>query len=171
MKLAPAPPPGPARGPRRPADGRGHALGALVALLVLAACGDARPTEVAAAKRIEGRLYAPCCWKQTLDIHASPLADELRAEIARRSAAGEAEAAIEDDLAHRYGERIRAAPTRFDPDGVAWGLAGFAGLGGVFVWWWARRRRVETAAPAPSPPSPRDEALNDRLDDELRELD
>ncbi len=59
---------------------------------------------------LEGRLMAPCCNVQTLDVHASPLADELRAEIHRRLLAGDEPAAIEADLVARYGDTIRAAP-------------------------------------------------------------
>src|SRR5690606_36137581 len=47
---------------------------------------------VPGAKRLEGRLLAPCCWdssKQTLDVHDSPVAHELKREIRRRLKAGE----------------------------------------------------------------------------------
>lgn len=59
---------------------------------------------------LEGRLMAPCCNVQTLDVHASPLADELRAEIHRRLQAGESASAVEAALIARYGDSIRAAP-------------------------------------------------------------
>lgn len=77
---------------------------------------------------VESRLVAPCCWTQTLDVHDSPLAVELRREIAARLRAGERPDAIEDDLAGRYGARIRAVPRGHDPRsnvlvGVAIGMA------------------------------------------------
>ena len=70
----------------------------------------AAPDDHAANGLIE-RLRAPCCWQQTLDVHASPIAAELRAEIRTRVAAGEDVPTIEADLVQRYGERVRAVPT------------------------------------------------------------
>ncbi len=66
-------------------------------------------------REVYGRLIAPCCWNQTLDIHDSPIASELRVEIAERLERGEPSLAIEDDMARRYGERIRAVPRARDP--------------------------------------------------------
>jgi cytochrome c-type biogenesis protein CcmH len=60
----------------------------------------------------------PCCWIQTLDVHDSPLATELRVEIRRRLTAGESSQAIEDDLALRYGEAVRAVPRGEEPRGT-----------------------------------------------------
>jgi cytochrome c-type biogenesis protein CcmH len=67
------------------------------------------------AADLESRLFAPCCYIQTLDVHESPLASELRAEIVARLKSGDAAQQIEDDLARRYGERIRAVPRGTDP--------------------------------------------------------
>ena len=55
---------------------------------------------VPGAKRLEQRLLAPCCWdtsKQTLDVHDSPIAIDLRREIKRRLKAGETPDAVEAD--------------------------------------------------------------------------
>jgi len=62
------------------------------------------------ATEIEQRLLAPCCWTQTLDVHESELSTALRIEIRTRLTQGEAPASIEDELALRFGERIRAVP-------------------------------------------------------------
>ncbi|MET0284536.1 MAG: cytochrome c-type biogenesis protein CcmH [Polyangiales bacterium] len=67
------------------------------------------------ADELYGRLLAPCCWNQTLDIHDSALATQLRIEIAERVARGEQALTIEDDLAERFGPRIRAVPRARDP--------------------------------------------------------
>ncbi|HTU57430.1 MAG TPA: cytochrome c-type biogenesis protein CcmH, partial [Polyangiales bacterium] len=85
--------------------------GAALATVATSAAADAS----ASARELEGRLIAPCCWTQTLDIHDSPIADQLRTEIATRLRAGEPAAKIEDDLAARYGEKIRAVPRGEDP--------------------------------------------------------
>ena len=117
-------------------------LGLLASVLfvctVFAATVQARPSS---ATELETRLFAPCCWVQTLDVHESELADKLRHEIERRLAAGEPALQIEDDLVARYGERIRAVPRDSDPRGnipliigVALGLTLFA-LGSFAVRW------------------------------------
>ena len=79
-----------------------------VALAPAIACGGGRPALVKAEQDLEERLMAPCCWQQTLDVHASPLATELRAEIKQRLVRGESVETIETDLVGRYGERMRA---------------------------------------------------------------
>jgi cytochrome c-type biogenesis protein CcmH/NrfF len=65
------------------------------------------PTE-RSAREIERRLIAPCCWRETLDVHASPLATQLRAEIRSRIAKGEVGERIENELVTRYGSRMIA---------------------------------------------------------------
>jgi cytochrome c-type biogenesis protein CcmH len=66
-------------------------------------------------REVYGRLIAPCCWNQTLDIHDSEISTQLRVEIAERLKQGETSLVIEDDLARRFGERIRAVPRARDP--------------------------------------------------------
>jgi cytochrome c-type biogenesis protein CcmH len=127
---------------------------------------------------VERRLLAPCCWNQTLDVHESDLATSLRHEIRARLHAGEAQSAIEDSLAARYGEKIRAVERGRDPGGAMPFFVGFAALfaGGSLVALLRRWRRagarirpVETTKPsdADSAGGPEDA----RLDDELRALD
>jgi cytochrome c-type biogenesis protein CcmH len=77
---------------------------------------------------LERRLFAPCCWNQTLDVHESDLATSLRREIRARLHAGDSQGTIEDDLASRYGERIRAVERGHDPGGAMPFLVGFAAL-------------------------------------------
>ncbi|HEU4537075.1 MAG TPA: cytochrome c-type biogenesis protein CcmH [Polyangiaceae bacterium] len=159
--------------------------GAACALFLLAPLGaraageagdDAPPPE---ALWLEERLLAPCCWLQTLDGHESPLASELRADIRRRLRAGEAAAAIEDDLVARFGERMRAVPKGRDPRAAIPVVAG-AGLALVLGalaltmrrWLRAGRRAAQgTRALAAAAAGPDDAAYEARLDDELRALD
>jgi cytochrome c-type biogenesis protein CcmH len=86
-------------------------------LIALALCfaSTAHAEHAAHADELYGRLIAPCCWNQTLDIHDSEIATQLRVEIAERLSRGELALAIEDDLAGRFGERIRAVPRAKDP--------------------------------------------------------
>jgi len=69
----------------------------------------------AKAHQLEQRLVAPCCWTQTLDVHESELVTQLRQEIRTRLRAGERPPSIEDAMAQRFGERVRAMPRGKSP--------------------------------------------------------
>ncbi|MDB4974870.1 MAG: uncharacterized protein JWN48_3211 [Myxococcaceae bacterium] len=71
------------------------------------------------ASEIEQRLWAPCCWTQTLDVHDSELSSALRLEIRDRLSRGESDLSIQDALARRFGERIFAVPRAGDARGLA----------------------------------------------------
>jgi cytochrome c-type biogenesis protein CcmH len=134
---------------------------------------------VPGAARLEGRLLAPCCWdtsRQTLDIHGSPIANELRMEIRRRLKAGESSDDIEADLVRRYTTKILAVP----PDNplprmgtvLAVALLGVGALAARMVLRW-RKKAPEVpgaAVPVPASGAPHDE-WDDRLDRELDEAD
>jgi cytochrome c-type biogenesis protein CcmH len=128
------------------------------------------PARVDAARGLEGRLLAPCCFKQTLDIHHSPLADQVRAEIYQRIGGGEEVAQVEQDLIRRYGKEILAIPHAgfLDPYGVA--LLGGTGAMAIALFWIAKRRWVAAPA-APEPPPAQSGAAKSELDRELAALD
>jgi len=152
---------------------RGRRAFALVAVaLHFSACdGDAPRTTSAAA--LESRLLAPCCWTQTLDVHTSDAATELRTEIERRLANGEPAATVEDDLAARFGERIRAVPKGRDPrQGAALVTLALMALAGVGLAVVVRRWTRKAPATAPSSRSaPVRDEYDDRVDAELKEMD
>lgn len=107
----------------------------LVLCVALTACAPRRASPLA-------HLLAPCCWRETLDVHASPLADQLRAEVRRREAAGESPEAIESALVARYGPRLRTHV----PESLGTALAILVGLCGAAAL--ARfARRPQTPAP------------------------
>jgi cytochrome c-type biogenesis protein CcmH len=93
----------------------GAVLYASVGALAESTSSSRRPDR---ASEIEQRLFAPCCWTQTLDVHDSDLSTQLRVEIRNRLTHGESELAIEDDLARRFGDRIRAVPRGADARGA-----------------------------------------------------
>jgi len=68
-----------------------------------------------AVKRIQDRFLAPCCWRQSVAIHNSEIAKQMRAEIASMVASGKNEAEIVDLYVGRYGERILR-----EPRGASW---------------------------------------------------
>ncbi len=125
------------------------------------------------ASVLEGRLLAPCCWNQTLDIHGSEISNGLRREIRRRLRAGETVAAIEADLVSRYGERIRAVPTGNPLAGFATGLAvlfGGAGAGAIWMLSRWRKRRIEQLAREPQGADKKRDQYDDEIDAELDRL-
>ena len=123
---------------------------------------------------LQGRLMAPCCWTQTLDVHESEISTQLRAEIHNRLARGESAAAIEDDFAARFGEQIRAVPKGRDPlRRVPLLVGGAMLLSAVGLFWVLRRwaRRGDEGATDVEPAAAARDEYDARLDDELRRLD
>lgn len=119
---------------------------------------------------VEARLLAPCCYLQTLDVHESPLATELRAEVHARLVAGETPEAIEDDFAVRYGERVRAFAKGKDPrNGMTLFVAAAVGACGVMLAMALRRWR--RTKPRRTVATTTRDALDDRIDAELADLD
>ena len=137
--------------------------------------------KVPGAERLEGRLLAPCCWAQTLDIHGSEIANALRREIRTRLKMGESADSIEASLVARYGERIRAVPDRVplnEMGGLGWlGVAAAAAFIGVVLWRWRQRGAAYAASSSGKGDSstnsdtPSPEASDERLDLELHRLD
>jgi cytochrome c-type biogenesis protein CcmH len=124
---------------------------------------------VEGATSLESRLLAPCCWNQTLDMHGSEVASDLRREIRRRLSAGEASAAIEADIVERYGDKIRAVP----PDSplgktasilaIAMGTAGVSAIFLLLRW----RRRSAAALVAEKAAKTKKGTGRDPLDDQI----
>jgi cytochrome c-type biogenesis protein CcmH len=174
-------------GLRSPQSSRWRHVAALaVALAGVALSGRAEPappsqaaselvdsTPAPGERALAARLLAPCCWDQTLDVHESELARELRREIHARLRRGEAADAIEQDLVARYGERLRAAPSSGTLGKVALALllaiaATFLGIFALLRSW---RSNAAQAAPAGGTLAAVRDEYDDRLDEELRERD
>jgi cytochrome c-type biogenesis protein CcmH len=144
--------------------------------------GEDMDAYVEGASRLEGRIMAPCCWMQTIDIHGSPIAEELRSEIRKRLRAGEAPDAIEASFVQRYGEKILAVPNSSPIGGLATFLAlGFGGAGVSAYFMLRRWSRAGKAAGGKAPKAkkqtdkgsgdePKRDALDERLDRELSEV-
>jgi cytochrome c-type biogenesis protein CcmH len=130
---------------------------------------------VPGADRLEGRILAPCCWNQTLDIHGSEISNGLKREIRQRLRRGDTPDTIEADLVHRYGERVLAVPKHSPLKGVAIALAagmGLAGAGAVAMLVRWRRRAAQSAPNKPATMKSTAEPARDELDDRLdRELE
>jgi len=132
-------------------------------------------TFVPGAAALEGKILAPCCWNQTVDIHGSEIANQIRREIRTRLKAGETADTITASFVQRYGSKILAMPSDSPLSSIALTMLvgiGAVGVAGIFM---LKRWRVAGAAPKPNANQKRDEVSNDRLDArldaELRALD
>ena len=128
---------------------------------------------VPGASAIEGRLMAPCCWTQTIDIHDSEISLSMRHEIRRRLRNGESADAIQASFVERYGPKILAVQPNSQLKNVFIGLSVVMGGAGVAAAMMLGRWRKQTAA-ARGPKAKTSEARDkwdDELDKELEELD
>jgi cytochrome c-type biogenesis protein CcmH len=134
---------------------------------------------VEGASRLEGRIIAPCCWNQTIDIHGSEPSYQLRREIRRRLKAGESPDTIEASLVQRHGAKILAVPDTSPLGNLATLLAiGFGGAGVAAYFMLKRWSRAGAAtataqkkADGASGAEPKRDALDERLDRELAEIE
>lgn len=167
--------------------GRAHAcrvnrvLLPLLFLLALesAAFAQSNAEIEARAKALETRLISPCCAHQTLDIHRSPEASRMKAEIRARLSNGETEEQLLSDFQRRYGPDIIAQGSVEQVVVLGVSLAGVGALGALGValtlrrW---RRRSEESDATARQMSQNRKgdsevDELDDRLHAELRAMD
>jgi cytochrome c-type biogenesis protein CcmH len=129
---------------------------------------------VPGASAIEGRLMAPCCWTQTIDIHDSEISLSMRHEIRRRLRNGESADAIEASFVERYGAKIMAVQPNSQLKNVFIGLSVVMGGAGVAAVMMLGRWRKQTAAARGKDEKPSDEKRDkwdDKLDAELKDLD
>lgn len=128
------------------------------------------------ARAIDAMLIAPCCFRQQVSVHQSPAADEVRADVRARLAAGETRPQILDAYVARYGKRILVEPpaTGFDLSLYVMPFVTLVLSAGLVAAVLRRFTRPRLALAAGFddetlvPPGPDEQA---RLDDELRDLD
>lgn len=123
------------------------------------------------ARAIDAMLIAPCCFSQQVSVHQSAAAREVKEDVRRRLAAGENRQQILDAYVAQYGKRILAEPpaTGFDLTLYIVPFAMLVASIGVIS---LLIRRVTTRGPAASgADTDIPHAVDERLDDELRDLD
>ncbi|MEQ1887199.1 MAG: cytochrome c-type biogenesis protein CcmH [Bryobacteraceae bacterium] len=101
------------------------------------------------------KLYAsfisPCCWRENLTVHDSPIADELRTRIASMVAAGETDEHIKDLLVKEYTKQVLSLP---EGTAFTWLFATPAMMlliGGALLLLLLKRMRQLPATPAVTP--------------------
>lgn len=147
-----------------------------VAIISILLAKNAQGAQVS-ARAIEARLFAPCCYSQTLDVHESEIAQSLREEIARRVSLGETAESIDADFVARYGPQIRAIQpwaTLLIPSlALAGTLAGLLVIGMMMRRWRAPLSGMPISVATERDPmkAPGHDDLDARLDDDLSALD
>ena len=148
----------------------GRALLVVFALFALAApvaaASDRHPTQ----GELEAEVMCPTC-HTTLDQSDAPIAQRMKAFLARRIAAGDTRTEIENKLIGTFGESVIARPSTHGFDLLAWllpfaGILGAGAIVGVAAWRWTKSpRRGEAPVPPLDPETER------RVDDELARFD
>jgi cytochrome c-type biogenesis protein CcmH len=134
------------------------------------------PAQEAQAAALEAKLIAPCCWVQTVDLHQSDAAEQIKAQIRMLVAQGKGDNEILDSFVAQYGEKILASPRARGFNAIVYVLPLLvflvaAGAVTVLLIRW-RRRPVSEVSPATAVPgAPIDEALRTRLEEELSHFD
>lgn len=124
----------------------------VVWLAGLALVPAAEPDLEARARKIDGRLMAPCCMANTVAEHNSGPSFEMRREIREMLAAGKSEQEILDHYVAVHGDLILAAPPSRGFNLVAYLLPVLLLLVGVVSMLVVVRRW--SRAPAPELPTP-----------------
>jgi cytochrome c-type biogenesis protein CcmH len=121
-------------------------------------------------RKIEGRLMAPCCYTQTIDVHESEIAQQMRGEVTQMVLAGQSDEAIINHYKAIYGEGILAVPDGasgslvFSIPGFITIFAALALLGGILKT--AQNTRSRLPALQPSVDDPIIQAFRARIRDE-----
>ena len=135
------------------------------------------------ARQIERVLIAPCCWLAPVSEHASPASDEVKQQIREWLGRGMTREQVLDAFVERYGARILAEPPNKGAGRylyvAPWLVFGLSAIGLVVLvkkLTASRAAAASAAEPAPAraepaPADPERRAYEQRLDDELRDLD
>ena len=139
----------------------------VLAFAAPAAASERHPTQ----HELESELICPTC-HTTLDQSNAPVAQQMKALIADRIAAGDTKSEIEQRLVADYGRGVLAKPDTKGFDLLAWvlpiaGLLVGAVVVGAAAWRWSRRRGV----PDQDAAEPLEPELEQLVDEELRRLE
>jgi cytochrome c-type biogenesis protein CcmH len=169
----------PAAGGRRHLGVRRRLFGALAVCCALALLSPAVASACAGGWQVQdlqSQLMCPTC-HVPLDQSQSTEADRIRAFIDGRCKAGWSEQRVKSTLISQFGEAILAAPPFSGFDALAWVVPGALLIVGVSICGalalsWTRRRpgSAPGAASKTLAPEP-DEALEQRIDAGLDDLD
>lgn len=87
---------------------RGFLAGVAFGSVLVASAAEAPADQ--RIRLLEESLLAPCCWRESVAVHQSPVAAEMRREIARFVQEGRSDREILDYYMQRYGKRVLREP-------------------------------------------------------------
>ena len=81
----------------------------LLAMLLLnvTSLSDTQKSEI---RQVEERLLAPCCYTQSIAVHGSEIAGQMRAEVTEMVVHGRTEKEIVNYYRNLYGDRVLVVP-------------------------------------------------------------
>lgn len=122
------------------------------------------------ASEIDAMLIAPCCFSQQVSVHKSPAADEAKADIRKRLAAGETKQQILDAYVAKHGKHVLAEPPAEGFD-IALYVTPFVLLVASLGLLALIARRITRQTPTLATGQPGSTEMDQRLTDELRDMD
>lgn len=136
------------------------------------AYAEKRPT----VDEIAGYLIAPCCYRQTVQVHYSGVAEQMKEEIRQMIEEGKTKDQIIGFYVEKYGEKILAMPSRKGFDILAYLMTPvFMALSLAVILIYLKNRlgaaKMARGIITSSPMKSRDGKINQRLEKELRDLD
>ncbi|MBI4890780.1 MAG: cytochrome c-type biogenesis protein CcmH [Acidobacteria bacterium] len=93
-------------------------------------------------RALEEKLMAPCCWSESVAVHRSAVAAEMRADIASMVVAGKSDREILDHYRSIYGTRILLEPVGAKRIWV-YTIPVAASLAGIWLVIWVIRRMLK----------------------------
>ncbi|MBL7995097.1 cytochrome c-type biogenesis protein CcmH [bacterium] len=137
------------------------------------AAGDtSRTANLNQINNVARQLIAPCCWKQTVDVHSSESSDKIKKEIGTALSEGLTEEQIINRFIAEYGERILAIPRASGFNWMLWVLPALFLLAGSIVVVMILRHisHLRPSVEVSQPQSINDAGLK-RIERELEEFD
>ena len=123
------------------------------------------------AAEIDTKLMATCCFAQQVSVHPSAAAQEAKVDIRRRLKAGETEREILAAYVAQYGKQVLAVPPAEGFDISLYVMPFVILVGGLGVVVLLARRFAQRALPELAGTGGLTADADQRLDDELRDLD
>ncbi len=144
-----------------------------------ASAAELTQQQLSLASDLDGKLISPCCWTQTIAVHDSETAEQLKAQVRLLVAQGMGESEVLDTFVAQYGEEILAAPRATGFNLLAYVLPAFVivlGVAGIVVlalrWRGGRAEAIPATVVVRGRGTSSDQdPLRSRLDEELSHFD
>lgn len=144
-----------------------------ITTLLIASALAPTPNQARTIARLEDRLMAPCCYSQTIRVHMSMEAEQMREEVTNMVLAGKSEQDIVRYYKAKYGETILVVPDG-EAGQIAFGVPITVALSafGLLLFGIGRTLRGRTAQLSPSPtilPDPISPSILERIRQDVSE--